>query len=92
MLKVFKYEVPVQDSFSLKLPPYAKIIAFQAQHEKPRIWALVDPDEDNLVTREFRLAGTGHPIDVNRDSLVYIDTCQLFGGDLVLHLFEVVEL
>jgi len=35
------------------------------------------------------MAGTGHPIDDNLN-LIYIGTIQMFGGDLILNVFEMV--
>jgi hypothetical protein len=88
MNSVFKYEVPIEDRFKLMLPKHAKILSFQAQHERPQIWALVDPEEE-AMEREFRLAGTGHPIDERDVNLYYIGTCQMRDGGLVWHLFEI---
>jgi hypothetical protein len=79
MNSVFKYEVPIEDRFKLRLPKHAEILSFQAQHERPQIWALVDPEEE-AMEREFRLAGTGHPIDERHVDLYYIGTCQMRDG------------
>lgn len=89
--RVFKYEVPIDDRFTLKLPRHAKIIAFQVQHEQPQVWALVDPEEKTMMDRDFILAGTGHPIDEREDNLHHLGTWQMRGGSLVWHLFEVIR-
>ena len=86
MRKVFKYRIPIDDSFVLKLPVGAKILMVQVQNQIPCIWALIDPDavyED----RQFRLAGTGHPI--TEDNLAYIGSFRLYSW-VIFHLFEVV--
>ena len=87
-MNVFKYPVPIADSFSLDMPVGSEILAFQTQREQPCIWALVDPNAQ-VAHYNFRLAGTGHPIEDNNDQLKYIGTCQMAGGSLVLHLFLV---
>lgn len=86
MKKVFKYPVEIDGKFSLLLPMEAKILAVQIQHDKPCLWALVDPNAP-VETRSFRLAGTGHPID--EESLEYIGTFQMASGSLIWHLFEI---
>ncbi len=91
MIRVFKYEVPIKDHFTLTLPRPAKFLAFQAQHDQPQIWALVDPENTTTIDREFRLAGTGHPIEEIEGDLHYRGTAQMHGGTLVLHLFEIIR-
>ena len=89
-LTVYKYPVPLEDEFTLDLPMAAKILTFQTQSNVPCVWALVDPDA-RPAERQFRLAGTGHPINEAERDLVYVGTVQLHGGALVFHLFEVLS-
>lgn len=91
MLTVYKYDVPIEDSFRLKLPRTGKFLAFQAQSGRPQIWMLVDPNDDRKLDHEFRLAGTGHPIEEPESDLIYRGTCQMQDGALVWHLFEVIR-
>jgi hypothetical protein len=90
MLTIFKYEIPIEDSFQLRLPRYAKILAFQAQRDVPQIWALVDSESRANEVRQFRLSGTGQPLKESATDLNYIGTCQQHYGALVWHLFEVI--
>ena len=87
MKRVYKYVVYMGDYMNVELPEGAEILTVQAQYDEPHIWALVNPDAP-MVTRKFRLLGTGHPTedDVSQDN--YIGTFQLNGGGLVFHLFE----
>lgn len=87
MLKVYKYEVPFVDKFTLDLPMGAQCLSFQEQHGKATLWALVDPTAA-LIGRHFRLAGTGHQIEHDGRDLRFIGTAQFHGGALVFHLFE----
>jgi hypothetical protein len=84
MSRVFKYEVPVADSFHIDMPANAQVLTVQIQKEKVCIWALVE-DGNPLTRRAFRMAGTGHLID-KAWQLCYF---QLLSGDLVFHVFEV---
>jgi len=90
VLRVYKYTIPVEDYFSLDLPAGAKILTIQVQRDEPQIWALVDPEQQPRPYN-FRLAGTGHDITESRDSLEYIGTFQLVGGNFIGHLFEVMR-
>jgi len=91
MLMVYKYAMPVTDDFALSLPTGAKILSVQEQHGSPQVWCLVDVG-DGIVyeTRYFRLAGTGHPINIPEDWLHYVATWQSLAGTLIWHLFEVI--
>ena len=89
MLRVYKYSVPVEDYFGLDLPQGSKILTVQVQYGEPQIWALVNAQTQVVETRQFRVAGTGHPIEESEDELTYIGTFQLSGGGFIGHLFEV---
>lgn len=89
-LTVHKYPVPIplSDWFHLDLPSGARVLAVQMQYGHPMIWVLVDPTLP-LTRRVFRLAGTGHPIDlVPEQRLEYVGTFQIDGGALIFHIFE----
>jgi hypothetical protein len=87
-MRVYKYELEFKDDQTILMPGGAQILTFAVQHKKPCIWALVDPNELD-APRRFRMAGTGHPIEVDPNKLEHIGTVQLAGGDLIFHLFEV---
>jgi len=86
MKKVYKYRLEIKDEQTLELPEGAEILTVQSQLGMACLWALVDP-ERKKEKRIFRIAGTGHPIDDNK-KYKYIDTFQLYGGDLIFHVFE----
>lgn len=88
MFSIFKYTIPIEDYFTLKLPRGAKILSLQEQYNVPQLWALVEKNAP-IEIRNFRLAGTGHPIEKS-ENLEFIGTFQLYGGDFVGHLFEIV--
>lgn len=83
MRKVWKYEIPAVDEFQLELPGAHKPLYVAIQNGVPCLWVLVEPDAP-IVSRGFRLAGTGHEINGFAD---YVGSFQLRGGALVFHLF-----
>lgn len=89
-MKVFKYQIPMEDFFELLLPKNSEILSFRLQNYIPCIWVLVD--EDNLTELEkywFRLVGTGHPLHVSLDpeKRIFIGTIQ--DDNLMWHLFYI---
>jgi hypothetical protein len=89
MRKVFKYKVPLADTFDLELPVNAQLLHVHNQNDEIWLWALVDLEVDIVERRRFRLAGTGHP--VAESTLNYAGTAHIHDGALVFHLFEVVH-
>ena len=85
-MKIWKYDLNVDDYTVLEMPKGAETLSVQDQRGTPRLWALVDP---SAITekRTFKMAGTGHDIDGR--NLRFIDTFQLMNGGLVFHVFEV---
>lgn len=88
--KVFKYAIAIEDIqselISLPMPGAAEVLNVQNQNERLTFWALVDPGW-RPSARLFRVIGTGHVAP--EDPGVYLGTVQFFGGDLVLHVFQV---
>ena len=88
-LTVYKYGVPVTDDIFIGLPKGAKILSFGVPPEGGyAVWVLINPEENEIEQRHFRLAGTGHLLDEER--LQFIGT-SLIEESLVFHLFEVLN-
>lgn len=88
MNKVWKYNIPISDLFSIIMPKDAHILHFNTQYGNPRIWVLVNPDNKS-ETRYFRLAGTGHIINCSIKN--HIGTIKMMDDGLIYHLFELSE-
>ena len=91
--KIFKYPFEVGGEIEIWMPEGAVLLTVQtvqAQNEPPCIWAIVDPAKP-LETRQFRLFDTGQPIDMNLEKSKYIGTFQLYKGEFIRHLFEVLK-
>ena len=69
------------------MPQGAQVLTVQAQEDVPVLWALVDTEAVS-GPRHFLVVGTGH--DMGDPAVRYVGTVQLFGGGLVLHVFEAV--
>ena len=95
MLKVYKYEVEMEDYITITLPKHAKILTFDMQGDKLCAWALVNPNSTITEDKIFRIAGTGHPINDNEEDtqiFMYVNTFQLLSGKLIFHVFEVITI
>jgi len=91
MRTVYKYDIEVDDRFTLELPKGAEILKVDMQDNTPRLWALVNPKHPT-EKREFRFAGTGHPIE--EKNIKYINTfftVGMLGNELVFHIFEILK-
>lgn len=88
-MTIWKFPVPVNDRFTVNMPRNARPLSVQVQHNDVCMWALVDPTAP-VVRREFRVFGTGHPVDLSGGSQTgaFVGTFQVYGGDLVFHLFD----
>ena len=90
MKTVWKFTIDpsqtVGDTFTLDIPVAAQILTVQIQHSEIVLWALVDPTIQT-ERRKFRVVGTGYNIKYGAP-MNYIGTVQLYGGDIVLHIFE----
>ena len=86
MHSVWKYTVPVADTFSIETRRGAKILSVAVQGDEVCIWAEVNPTAP-VEERRFRMCGTGHPIPEDEDRR-FVGTVLLRGGSLVFHLFE----
>lgn len=87
MKKVYKYNVPEKDLFSIIMPEH-EVLSVQVQHNNIFMWVVVDTETKEKIYH-FRLCGTGHELRITKYD--YIGTVQLYEGDLVLHLFEIKE-
>lgn len=84
--RVYKYPLgPLGDWITVQMPDKAEVLCVQVQNGAPYLWARVTVG-DPPVTRHFRVAGTGH--DLGEGVGRYVGTFQLYGGELVFHVFE----
>lgn len=85
---IFKYQMPVLERFTMKLPAGAQIIRMEDQDGLFWLWAVVDtnaPQED----RAFMAFKTGATIPTDAN-LSYIGFCAVFVQmELGLYIFEV---
>ena len=84
MKEIWKFTLPVTDYPVVSMPKGARVLSVGVQHGEVQIWALVDPEAPKEL-RGFRVAGTGHPLEDEIESLRFIGLVQM--GDLVWHIF-----
>jgi hypothetical protein len=83
---IWKFPVPIADEFAVVMPKGALVLTVQAQAGEPVVWAIVSPDAPK-VQRWFHVRGTGHET-AGAESMPYVGTFQVHGGQLVFHLFD----
>lgn len=85
MRRIYKYEIPIKDSFALELPQGARILHINTQRDAPCLWAEID-DTAPKTTRWFEVYGTGHLMHDNPNA--YIGTFFVHDGQFVFHVYE----
>lgn len=90
---IFKYQMPVQESFTMRLPTNSEIIRMAAENGMFWLWAVVDTNADD-EERQFHSVKCGGAMPDIEDSkdLVFRGTCQIFiQQELMLYIFEEVK-
>lgn len=84
---IFKYQMPVQETFEMKLPKGAEIIRMTDQGGMFWLWAVVDTDQPDDV-RKFHAFKCGGAIP-RELQLTFIGMCAVFvQQELMLYIFE----
>lgn len=86
---IFKYQMPVLESFSMTLPEGAEILRVEDQGGMFWMWALVDTDQ-SAEDRQFVAVKTGAPAPSGE--LKYVGFCAIYVQmELGLYIFEVIS-
>jgi hypothetical protein len=86
MRTIWKFPMKGLPGVSFEMPADARILHLEVQAGLPCFWALVDPSKPK-VRRQFRIVGTGHPIDFPTDK--FVGTYLVEHGAFIFHVFEV---
>lgn len=91
MKTIYKYEIKDTD-YKLSLPKGFDILCAKSQIDKYGdegifLWALVDPDVEDMEVVNIKVLGTGMNID-DSIKLSYIDTVMINNGKYVFHVFK----
>jgi hypothetical protein len=90
MRTIWKYPIPMADSFEIEMPGDREFLTLDVQDGFPHIWVSVDPESGTFI-RKFHLVGTGNPIPEETQvhhELVFRGSFQMSNGAFVFHLFE----
>lgn len=85
MKTIYKYPLSTTDEQAVNMRYDTKILKADVQNGVICLWGMVDSEEEGIVSRVFRIIGTGHPIEDHKE-LTYINTIQ--SGSFVWHVFE----
>lgn len=82
--KVWKYPLEVRDGHQdIEIPIGGRIIHVDNQNEVPTLWVEVEPKYASMITRTFRVFGTGHEIEAGWK---HRGTCII--SPFVWHVYE----
>lgn len=85
---IYKYEVVLEEVFTISMPRCAFLLSVQLQNGKPAMWAVVDPAAPT-EERRFGCFGTGNPLPDGFGG-TFVGTVILPVG-MVVHVFELPE-
>lgn len=91
MKTIYKYQLETNDTVTIAMPYGSETLTVQTQHGNVFIWAIIDDEEQVKFWKTFKIFGTGHKLPENISDLKYVGTYQLYGGNLVFHVFEVIS-
>ena len=80
---VWKFPIPYDDEFTVKLPVDAKIVHLDSQLSGLYMWAIITDETTYIKDRSFYLRGTGHYIPEDAE---YVGT--IMDNPMVWHIFE----
>jgi hypothetical protein len=91
MKMIYKFPVPLMQSFTVDMPGDAVILSLQEQAGEIFMWAMFNllALETPVQTRTFVIAFTGRPFEDNGFGLKFVGTFQQ--APFVFHLFEVIK-
>ena len=85
---IYKFTLPEGGRGVVSLPIGAEVLSVAGQRDRIRLWAMVDPNAGH-EDRTFDVLGTGIPVPDNDCERTFIGTVLLYGGMIVMHVFEV---
>jgi hypothetical protein len=85
--EIWKYELPHTET-ELELPFGAEVVHADDQRNRLCVWIMIDPLEEAMETRRFRVVTTGERFFLN-EVRGKIRTVLMRGGSYVAHVFEV---
>ena len=83
---IWKYSLGLFELSHFDIPRVAKFLSLQTQGGAPRLWFLVDPDEE-MKHRTFVIRATGERFPDDYVIGKYFGTFQI--GGFVGHVFEI---
>jgi len=86
MKTIWKFTLEVTDYQEIDLPEGARVLCVQTQHDRPCLWAVVDPDAE-LIPRGIHIFGTGQP-NIDTSALGFVGTFIIHDGKFVGHVFQ----
>ena len=87
MRTTWKFPLGIEDQQTVMMPKDAYVLpSAQTQFARITVWAVVDAKAP-LEARQFRIAGTGPPLDDIDPSWKFLGTVQMLDGELIFHVF-----
>ena len=66
--KIWKYALDIDTTNVVLMPKGAEVLSVGLQNNKPVVWALVDPNEEEKDPKVFYMFGTGEGISLEMNA------------------------
>ncbi len=84
---VYKYSLNWDKEQKIRIDSEAIVLDVQVQYSAITLWALVDPDPQDIDEITVYVFETGEPIQQDISNLKYLGTLQFDDGMFIYHVF-----
>jgi hypothetical protein len=86
-MKIYKQILAGEERQTIEVPAGTEFLTAQVQNSAICVWYKCDPDNPPMQ-RSIAIVPTG---GTPPETVLYLGTCMFMDGQIVLHVFEVVE-
>lgn len=84
---IYKYSLNWDKEQKIRIDSEAIVLDVQVQYSAITLWALVDPDPQDIDEITVYVFETGEPIQQDISNLKYLGTLQFDDGMFIYHVF-----
>lgn len=88
MKSVYKYTLDIKESNVIELPLFSEVLSVESQGENIVVYGLVNTEQKETISYDFRTYGTGHIIEFDLKEYKFLGTVKMYNGGLMFHVFN----
>jgi hypothetical protein len=87
MKTIYKYTLKSVESNIVNLPLSTQVLSIESQGDTIVFYGLIDTEEKETVSYNFKVFGTGHEIGIDVNTYKFLGTVKIYSGTLMFHVF-----